>query len=166
MSWLRTFRSDCRGTTAAEFALILPVAMLFLFGIVDTGRYAWNVNRLEKAAQMGARYAVATNVIPSGLNAASFAGLNCNGVALTPGDTICKEALGTITCIKASTTVACTCANSSLGAGSCPAVGTLDSTATGPFAKIATRIRRFAPQVGTTASASPRSTYATSTNSD
>ncbi len=147
MRRLRSFGLNSCGSTAAEFALVLPVALLFLLGIIDVGRYAWSINQMEKAAQMGTRYAVATNVITPGLNSANFAGLTCSGAALTIGDTICREALGKISCTKPATSVTCSCANSTLGSASCPSLGTIDSTASGPFAKIAARIKRFAPQV-------------------
>ena len=34
------FLTDRRGATAAEFALVLPAALLLLFGVIDVGRYA------------------------------------------------------------------------------------------------------------------------------
>lgn len=58
--------------SAAEFALVLPLLLLLLFGIVDAGRFMWEYNRAEKATQMGARYAVVTDLVPSGLAAYSF----------------------------------------------------------------------------------------------
>lgn len=65
----------CRDTvaaSAAEFALVLPLLLLLLFGIIDAGRYMWEYNRAEKATQMGARYAVVTDIVPSGLASYSF----------------------------------------------------------------------------------------------
>jgi hypothetical protein len=59
-------RND-RAASAAEFALVLPVLLLFLFGMIDVGRYMWALNQAEKATQMGVRYAIvsdpAANVI-------------------------------------------------------------------------------------------------------
>ncbi|WP_246444371.1 TadE family protein [Sphingomonas sediminicola] len=52
------------GATAAEFAMVLPLLILFLFGIIDVGRYMWTLNQVEKATQMGARMAVVTNMVP------------------------------------------------------------------------------------------------------
>ena len=69
---LASFLRDRRGASAAEFALVLPVMLLFLLGIIDVGRYIWNVNQVEKATQTGTRWAVATEVIPTGLNSYSF----------------------------------------------------------------------------------------------
>lgn len=69
----RTFLRDIRGAMAAEFALVLPIMLLFLFGIMDVGYYAWAINQGEKATQMGARWAVATNLVPADLYDYSFA---------------------------------------------------------------------------------------------
>jgi len=59
-------RSD-RASSAVEFAMVLPLLLLLMFGIIDIGRYMWTINQAEKATQMGARYAVvsdpAANVI-------------------------------------------------------------------------------------------------------
>lgn len=67
------FVRDDRGATAAEFAMVLPLLLLFLLGILDVGRLMWEYNRAEKATQMGARYAVVTEMVPSGLETYSFA---------------------------------------------------------------------------------------------
>jgi TadE-like protein len=72
MNMLRRFTRDTSGGPAAEFALVLPLALIFLFGIIDVGRYMWEVNRAEKATQTGARWAVATDIIASGLVDYSF----------------------------------------------------------------------------------------------
>ena len=65
---LRRFRRCVSGATAAEFALVLPLLLMFMLGLIDVGRVMWTMNRAEKATQMGARYAVATAVLPQGLN--------------------------------------------------------------------------------------------------
>jgi Flp pilus assembly protein TadG len=57
---------------AAEFALVLPLLLLFLFGIIDAGRFMWEYNRAEKATQMGVRYAVVTDPVLNGLSSYSF----------------------------------------------------------------------------------------------
>ena len=55
---------DRSGAGAAEFALVLPLFLMFLLGIIDAGRYMWEHNRAEKATQMGTRYAVVTDMVP------------------------------------------------------------------------------------------------------
>ena len=42
---------------------MLPLLILFLFGIIDAGRFLWEINRAEKATQVGARLAVVTDVV-------------------------------------------------------------------------------------------------------
>ena len=39
----RLFR-DRAAASAAEFALVLPLLMVFLFGIIDAGRFMWDYN--------------------------------------------------------------------------------------------------------------------------
>lgn len=73
MTVLRPLAQDQNGASAAEFALVLPLLLLFLLGLIDTGRFMWEYNQAEKATQMGVRYAVATNVVPTGLSTYSFA---------------------------------------------------------------------------------------------
>jgi Flp pilus assembly protein TadG len=47
-----------RGQALAEFALVLPLILLFIAGIVEMGR-AWNIKQaVTDAAREGARYAV------------------------------------------------------------------------------------------------------------
>lgn len=64
---------DPRAASAAEFALVLPLLLLLLLGMIDAGRFMWEYNQAEKATQMGVRYAVTTDVVAPGLNSYSFA---------------------------------------------------------------------------------------------
>lgn len=128
------FWRDSRAASAAEFAMVLPVTLMLLFALVDTGRYMWGLNQIEKAAQMGARYAVVASMVPGGLSSASYVGSTaCGAAALTPGDTICAAALGSIKC----TSTTCSCETSP-----CPALGTYNAAA---FTNIYNRMRHFAP---------------------
>ena len=61
-----------RAASSAEFALVLPLLIVLLCGIIDTGRFMWEYNRAEKATQMGVRFAVVANMVPSDLAAHSF----------------------------------------------------------------------------------------------
>jgi Flp pilus assembly protein TadG len=50
--------SNRRGQALAEFAIVLPVILLFIAGIVEFGR-AWNIKQaVTDAAREGARYTV------------------------------------------------------------------------------------------------------------
>lgn len=131
----RAFFAHQRGAAAAEFALVLPVALLFLLGTIDMGRYMWAMNRLEKAVQFGTRYAVTTDIVPEGLNAEDYSAFACSAGTLNSGDPICREALGTITCTNAAS---CTCEPSALGNASCPSDLTANTVA---FDNIVGRMR-------------------------
>ncbi|MEO6248348.1 MAG: TadE/TadG family type IV pilus assembly protein [Sphingomicrobium sp.] len=116
---------DRTGASAAEFALVLPLLILLLFGMIDTGRYMWEFNRAEKATQMGARFAVVTDVISSGLGSQSYVGVG----GLTQGDLIPATALSPVTC----TSAGCSCA------GACPT--NVTSVTAGAFGRVAARMR-------------------------
>jgi len=45
----------CAGTTAIEFALVAPIFMMFLFGIIEFGRLLWTGQGLQETAISGAR---------------------------------------------------------------------------------------------------------------
>jgi Flp pilus assembly protein TadG len=45
-----------RGQTLVEFALVFPIFMLVLFGIIDVGRFVYVSNSLNEASREGARY--------------------------------------------------------------------------------------------------------------
>ncbi|HEX9696585.1 MAG TPA: TadE family protein [Actinomycetota bacterium] len=50
-------RRDQRGASAVEFAIVLPVVALLLFGIIDFGIVLNNQNSVRSAAREGARLA-------------------------------------------------------------------------------------------------------------
>lgn len=58
-----------KGASAAEFAMVVPLLVLFLLGIIDVGRFMWELNRAEKATQMGVRYAVVSDPVANVINA-------------------------------------------------------------------------------------------------
>ncbi|MFM5924732.1 MAG: TadE/TadG family type IV pilus assembly protein [Novosphingobium sp.] len=53
----RTFLLDDRGTAATEFALILPLMILLLFGGSEAGHFVWTQHKLTEGVRNGVRYA-------------------------------------------------------------------------------------------------------------
>lgn len=50
-----------RGVSAVEFALVLPLLVLILFGIIDFGYFLGQSNEVRHAAREGARIAAVSN---------------------------------------------------------------------------------------------------------
>jgi len=96
---MRRLILDRSGSSAAEFAIVLPLLLMFLFGIIDAGRFMWTYNQAEKATQMGARMAVVTTPISS---AVSDSYLGACTPALTQGDIIPASCFTTVTCTDSS----------------------------------------------------------------
>lgn len=90
----RQLMRDARAASAAEFAMVLPLLLLFIFGLIDVGRLMWTWNRAEKATQMGARFAIVTNMVPATLATQNFA--LSNGVP--GGSPVPTSAFSTTTC--------------------------------------------------------------------
>lgn len=95
---------DKRGV-AAEFALVLPLLLIFLIGTMEVGLYAWTINRAEKATQIGARWAAVTDPLANEIASASYVNTNIGGTLITQGDRIPQAAFGQLTC----TNTSCTC---------------------------------------------------------
>lgn len=111
------------GSSGVEFALVLPLLLIFLFGIIDAGRLMWTWNKAEKATQMGVRYAVVTDMVPATLASRDFA---ING-GVPGGDPVPTNLFSTTTCTNS------TCSNS----------WGYNAAA---FTAIAERVRLFLPQ--------------------
>lgn len=126
------FWANSAGAIAAEFALVLPLLLIFLFGIIDVGRAMWTWNQAEKATQAGARFAVATDMVSIGLRGYSFA----TSGNLGQGAAIPETSFGGATC----TSSGCTC---NAGA-TCPNLGALDTFA---FGRIVARMQAMMPEI-------------------
>lgn len=122
---------NIRGAGAAEFTMVLPLLVLLLFAIIDGGRFIWEYNRAEKATQVGARMAIVTDVVSTGLRDNDFIGVD----GLTPGQTIPASALGSVVCNNNT----CTCT------GACSGV-TAARNATA-FTNLVTRMQDFKPDI-------------------
>ena len=100
MRLLTRFARSSSGATSAEFAMVLPLLLIFLLGIIDVGRLMWTWNRAEKATQMGVRFAAVTDMVPGNLAAYDFA--LQGGIA--GGDPIPTSAFASTTCQNGSCT--------------------------------------------------------------
>ena len=125
-----------RGSTAAEFTVVLPLLLVLLFGIIDAGRYMWTINRAQKAVQVGARYAVVTDTVPGGLQTYTFV-----SATNPPGSPVPVSAFGAINCVATGGTPACSCA-----ANPC-STAMVGTTNTAAFTAIAAQMRRFYPEL-------------------
>lgn len=77
---LRRYMTDCRGQAIVEFALILPVFLLILMGVIEFGRVYNETLIVTAAAREGARTAsVKGDGKAAALNAASV--INRGGLA-------------------------------------------------------------------------------------
>ncbi len=124
-----------KSTAAAagvEFALMVPLLFMLLFGIIDVGRLMWTWNRAEKATQMGVRYAAVTDSVSEGLQAYDF----FTGDAIPRGNLIPQSSFNGATC----TSTGCTCKTG----GTCPPLGSVSNTA---FNNTVTRMEAIMPEI-------------------
>lgn len=110
---------DCRGASAVEFAIVLPLLLILIFGVIDGGRFLWEANRAEKATQVGVRMAVVTNVLAPGLISEDYSVAGSGRPAVKAGELIPASALGRLVC----DSTGCTCATAP-----CPTPGALNTT--------------------------------------
>jgi Flp pilus assembly protein TadG len=73
-------RRDDRGAQAVEFAILVPVLLIIVTGIVYFGLVFWSQSTIQQAAREGARYVAICNT-----NAACVAGTATKVKANTPG---------------------------------------------------------------------------------
>ena len=109
---------DRGGAAGAEFAMVLPLLILLIFGAIDAGRYMYTLNQVEKATQMGARMAVVTNMVPGGLAAQNY------GLTLGQGAPIPTSSFGSAQCTSSGGTVSCSCITAP-----CPTLTPIDTAA-------------------------------------
>ena len=125
---------DARASSAAEFALVLPLLLIFLLGIIDVGRLMWTWNQAEKATQMGARYAVVTTPVSSGLQNYNF--VSTGGVI--PGESVPTTVFGSMTC---------TSTNCNTCTGTACSQSGFKTTDTTAFSALVTYMKRYYPGI-------------------
>ena len=54
---LRPFLANTRATASVEFALLVPLLIILLFGGTEAGHFVWSQHKLAEAVRDGARYA-------------------------------------------------------------------------------------------------------------
>jgi len=59
----RAFPADRGGNVAIEYAIVLPLLLLFVLGIIDTGRLVWTYTTLSRAVEAAARCASINTVL-------------------------------------------------------------------------------------------------------
>ena len=132
----RLLRCD-RAASAAEFAIVLPLLLIFLFGIIDGGRFLWEYNRAEKATQMGVRFAAVADPVATALEGPQAGGYS---FSVSDGITQCSTdpTANFDNSVCTSTTCSCT------GGGICGSIGH-DVNA---FNRIVARMAVFYPAIG------------------
>jgi hypothetical protein len=131
MARLATLARNQQGASAAEFAMVLPLLLLLLFGIIDVGRYLWTLNRVEKATQMGARYAVVSDPVANVINT-DFVG---NPYSIPGGDPVPLATFGSAVC---------------LNSGNCTVTGSASGVSgrnAAAFTAIVTWMKKFSPEI-------------------
>lgn len=66
---MRSIVRDSRGQSVIEFALVLPILLLLVFGVTEFGRAWMTMNVLTAAAREGCRVAVVTDPDVAAVNA-------------------------------------------------------------------------------------------------
>ncbi|MEZ5687559.1 MAG: pilus assembly protein [Caenibius sp.] len=142
MRGLAAFRrslANDRGATGAEFAMVLPLALIFLLGIIDAGRYLYTINQGQKAVQVGARYAAVTDIMPASLINYSFV---VSG-GITQGDKVTTADFTAYECTGSGSAVACTCETG----GTCNFSMTTDATDNTNFNAMFDRMQLMMPSL-------------------
>ena len=99
---------DCGGNTAVEFAMMLPVILILLGGLIEFGTAMYAASSLESAARAGAHYAFAKGLDKPGIEQAVM-----NASSIAPEK---LTVVSSMSCECAGTTAACgsECASGSL----------------------------------------------------
>jgi Flp pilus assembly protein TadG len=98
--------SDTRGTAAIEFAILTPILLALLLGVVDLGFGLYAAIQAQSAAEAGALYAAEKGWNSAGISAAVVNATGASSMAATPAPTLfcgCPSASGIATIVCTST---------------------------------------------------------------
>jgi Flp pilus assembly protein TadG len=87
-----------RGQALVEFALVFPLFLLLLFGLVDLGRLAYINNAISEAAREGARWGTVQGRSISTTDRTNIANKTRTFMAAVPNPTVtvtCEDVFGT-----------------------------------------------------------------------
>lgn len=121
--WRRALR-DCEGSALVEFTLVFPIFMVCAFGTVDVSYMLFEWAQANKATYIGARTAVVSNPVASGVTNLTYS------TQTTELSASCFNAAdGTANSTASCPTVSTVCTPSSGTGGSCTGGYTFDNTA-------------------------------------
>src|SRR5262245_43853576 len=84
---LKAFSTDRTGAALAQFALVLPVFLLLIFGAIEGGMLMWQFQQGEIAAKRAVRIAVTRQLMATG----SMGDCGPSVPATTPAGTLCAQ---------------------------------------------------------------------------
>ena len=98
---MKLFRSE-EGVALVEFAVVLPLLALLLFGVIDFGRYAYSAIVAANAARAGVEYG-AQNLVTAAdttgqQNAALADAQNLPSLTATPSAPFCMSGGAVVAC--------------------------------------------------------------------
>ena len=80
---MRRLHGDTRGAAALEFAILLPLFVALIFGVMQLGQALWTQSALQHAVEMAARCAsVNTVVCGTATQVQAYAATQAYGLAL------------------------------------------------------------------------------------
>jgi Flp pilus assembly protein TadG len=86
-----------KGATAVEFAIVLPLLLLVVFGVIEWGLYMYNSQVITNAAREGARHGVLMRMAPRDITAENNA--ICARVVAFAGSRLVTFGTGELTCV-------------------------------------------------------------------
>jgi Flp pilus assembly protein TadG len=92
--WMRDVTADSSGNMLVEFAMLLPVALLLLGGLLEFGSVMYASSALESAARAGAHYAFEKGLDQPGIEAAVKNSSTFPPTKLTVGSSLSCECAG------------------------------------------------------------------------